>query len=167
MHSNRYSVLKSIQLLINYLICFEFFLKIQIYNILRIHISYTFIFYVCKYVWMCHLIIFLCPTCLYFTPNSFFMMFHTEMRKIQLCVCVFVCQCIRVSLCVHACVGGWCLCVCWWFQVYEVKQSSSVMEKINCIVNKVQEPLHPHVEEHPTKNIKHLSHIFSREKQHL
>uniref|UniRef100_A0A665WJL8 Anoctamin n=1 Tax=Echeneis naucrates TaxID=173247 RepID=A0A665WJL8_ECHNA len=39
--------------------------------------------------------------------------------------------------------------------------------KINTLVNKVLEPLHPHVEEHQPKNIKHLSHTFSREKQHL
>ncbi|KAI3370915.1 hypothetical protein L3Q82_007421 [Scortum barcoo] len=52
-------------------------------------------------------------------------------------------------------------------QVYEVKQSSSVVEKIICLVSKVLEPLHPHVEEHQPKNIKHLSHTFCREKQHL
>ncbi|KAM9754838.1 anoctamin-1 isoform 2-T2 [Menidia menidia] len=52
-------------------------------------------------------------------------------------------------------------------KVYEVKQSSSVVKKISSLVNKVLEPLHPHVEEHQPKNIKHLSHTFSREKQHL
>ncbi|XP_059191710.1 anoctamin-1-like [Centropristis striata] len=52
-------------------------------------------------------------------------------------------------------------------KVYEVKESSGVMEKINSLVSKVLEPLHPHVEEHQPKNIKHLSHTFSREKQHL
>nr|XP_046249867.1 anoctamin-1-like isoform X4 [Scatophagus argus] len=52
-------------------------------------------------------------------------------------------------------------------KVYEVKQSSSVVEKISCLVNKVLDPLHPHVDEHRPKSIKHLSHTFSREKQHL
>ncbi|KAM9854286.1 anoctamin-1 [Aulostomus maculatus] len=52
-------------------------------------------------------------------------------------------------------------------RVYEVKQSGGLMEKISSLVNKVVEPLHPHVEEHQPKNIKHLSHTFSREKQHL
>ncbi|XP_034541039.1 anoctamin-1-like [Notolabrus celidotus] len=52
-------------------------------------------------------------------------------------------------------------------KVYEVKQSGSVMEKISSLVNKVLEPLHPQVEEHQLKNFKHLSHTFSREKQHL
>ncbi|XP_028286458.1 anoctamin-1 isoform X2 [Parambassis ranga] len=52
-------------------------------------------------------------------------------------------------------------------KVYEVKQSSVVMEKISSLVSKVLEPLHPHVDEHQSKNIKHLSHTFSREKQHL
>uniref|UniRef100_A0A3B3XLW2 Anoctamin n=1 Tax=Poecilia mexicana TaxID=48701 RepID=A0A3B3XLW2_9TELE len=52
-------------------------------------------------------------------------------------------------------------------KVYEVKQSSNVMKKISSMVNKVLEPLHPNVEEHHSKNIKHLSHSFSREKQHL
>uniref|UniRef100_A0A4W6ETZ2 Anoctamin n=1 Tax=Lates calcarifer TaxID=8187 RepID=A0A4W6ETZ2_LATCA len=52
-------------------------------------------------------------------------------------------------------------------RVYEVKQSTGVMEKISSLVSKVLEPLHPHVEEHQPKNIKHLSHTFSREKQHL
>uniref|UniRef100_A0A667ZF68 Anoctamin dimerisation domain-containing protein n=1 Tax=Myripristis murdjan TaxID=586833 RepID=A0A667ZF68_9TELE len=52
-------------------------------------------------------------------------------------------------------------------KVYEVKQSSSVVEKINSLISKVSEPLHPHVEESQTKNIKHLSYTFSREKQHL
>ncbi|KAF7659694.1 hypothetical protein LDENG_00294910 [Lucifuga dentata] len=52
-------------------------------------------------------------------------------------------------------------------KVYEMKQSSGFVEKINTFITKVLEPLHPHVEEHQTKNIKHLSHTFSREKQHL
>uniref|UniRef100_A0A8D3D8N9 Anoctamin n=1 Tax=Scophthalmus maximus TaxID=52904 RepID=A0A8D3D8N9_SCOMX len=52
-------------------------------------------------------------------------------------------------------------------KVYEVKQSSGVMEKISSLVSKALEPLHPHVEERQPKNIKHLSHTFSREKQHL
>ncbi|XP_042268084.1 anoctamin-1-like isoform X1 [Thunnus albacares] len=52
-------------------------------------------------------------------------------------------------------------------RVYEVKQSSSVVEKICSLVSKVLDPLHPHVEEHQPENIKHLSHTFSREKQHL
>uniref|UniRef100_A0A3B3XLT2 Anoctamin n=1 Tax=Poecilia mexicana TaxID=48701 RepID=A0A3B3XLT2_9TELE len=42
-----------------------------------------------------------------------------------------------------------------------------VSSKISSMVNKVLEPLHPNVEEHHSKNIKHLSHSFSREKQHL
>uniref|UniRef100_A0A3Q2CBV6 Anoctamin n=1 Tax=Cyprinodon variegatus TaxID=28743 RepID=A0A3Q2CBV6_CYPVA len=52
-------------------------------------------------------------------------------------------------------------------KVYEVKQSSSVVKKISSLVNKALEPLRPNVEEHHSKNIKHLSHSFSREKQHL
>ncbi|XP_068169729.1 anoctamin-1-like isoform X2 [Antennarius striatus] len=52
-------------------------------------------------------------------------------------------------------------------KVYEVKQSSSVMEKITCLFNKALEPLHPHVEEIQHRFIKRLSHTFSREKQHL
>ncbi|CAF92930.1 unnamed protein product, partial [Tetraodon nigroviridis] len=52
-------------------------------------------------------------------------------------------------------------------KVYEVKQSGSVTQKISSLVSKILEPLHPHVEEHQPKNIKHLSHTFSREKQHL
>uniref|UniRef100_A0A3Q3D896 Anoctamin n=1 Tax=Hippocampus comes TaxID=109280 RepID=A0A3Q3D896_HIPCM len=52
-------------------------------------------------------------------------------------------------------------------RVYEVKKSSGVIEKLNLLVSKVLEPLHPHVEERQPKNIKHLSHTFSREKQHL
>lgn len=53
------------------------------------------------------------------------------------------------------------------FKVYEVKDCSGVMEKINSLVSKALEPLHPHVEESRPKNIKHLSHTFSRDKQHL
>ncbi|KAL4005309.1 hypothetical protein ACER0C_005022 [Sarotherodon galilaeus] len=52
-------------------------------------------------------------------------------------------------------------------KVYEVKQSNSIVEKISTLISKILEPLHPHVEEHQPKNIKHLSHTFSREKQHL
>ncbi|XP_067358638.1 anoctamin-1-like isoform X2 [Channa argus] len=52
-------------------------------------------------------------------------------------------------------------------KVYEVKPSSGVVEKISSLVSKVLEPLRPHVEEHQPRNIKHLSHTFSREKQHL
>ncbi|XP_022597395.1 anoctamin-1-like [Seriola dumerili] len=52
-------------------------------------------------------------------------------------------------------------------KVYEVKKSSGVVGKISSLVSKVLEPLHPHVEEHQPKNIKHLSHTFSREKEHL
>ncbi|XP_061140189.1 anoctamin-1-like isoform X1 [Syngnathus typhle] len=52
-------------------------------------------------------------------------------------------------------------------RVYEVKKSSGVIEKLNLLVSQVLEPLHPHVEEPQPKNIKHLSHTFSREKQHL
>ncbi|XP_028440462.1 anoctamin-1 isoform X1 [Perca flavescens] len=52
-------------------------------------------------------------------------------------------------------------------KVYEVKQLSGVVEKISSLVSKVVEPLHPHVDEHQPKNFKHLSHTFSREKQHL
>ncbi|XP_061878315.1 anoctamin-1-like isoform X1 [Entelurus aequoreus] len=52
-------------------------------------------------------------------------------------------------------------------RVYEVKKSSGVIEKISLLVSKVVEPLHPHVDGTQPKNIKHLSHTFSREKQHL
>ncbi|XP_072291443.1 anoctamin-1-like [Eucyclogobius newberryi] len=50
---------------------------------------------------------------------------------------------------------------------YEVKRSSGLVEKLISLASKVVEPLHPHVEEHHPKNIKHLSHTFSREKPHL
>uniref|UniRef100_A0A672FPJ9 Anoctamin dimerisation domain-containing protein n=1 Tax=Salarias fasciatus TaxID=181472 RepID=A0A672FPJ9_SALFA len=49
-------------------------------------------------------------------------------------------------------------------KVYEVKKSSGVVEKISSLISKILEPLHPHVEENQPKNIKHLSHTFSREK---
>ncbi|KAG7282118.1 hypothetical protein CRUP_008230 [Coryphaenoides rupestris] len=52
-------------------------------------------------------------------------------------------------------------------KMYAMKQSSSVVEKINSLISKVLEPLRPSVEEHKPKNIKHLSYTFSREKQHL
>ncbi|XP_067090055.1 anoctamin-1-like isoform X1 [Osmerus mordax] len=52
-------------------------------------------------------------------------------------------------------------------KVYEIKQGSSVLEKINTLINKASEPLHPNVDETQTHNIKHLSYTFSREKQHL
>ncbi|XP_065812796.1 anoctamin-1 isoform X1 [Labrus bergylta] len=52
-------------------------------------------------------------------------------------------------------------------KVYEVKQSGSVMEKIGSLVSKVLEPLHPQVEDYQSRNFKHLSHTFSREKKHL
>ncbi|XP_031420184.1 anoctamin-1a isoform X4 [Clupea harengus] len=52
-------------------------------------------------------------------------------------------------------------------KVYEVKQSSSVIEKINTFIHKVSDPLHPNVDENRTQKIKHLSYTFSREKQHL
>ncbi|XP_048113070.1 anoctamin-1-like isoform X4 [Alosa alosa] len=52
-------------------------------------------------------------------------------------------------------------------KVYEVKQSSSVVEKINTFIHKVTDPLHPNVEENRAQKVKHLSYPFSREKQHL
>lgn len=52
-------------------------------------------------------------------------------------------------------------------KVYEVKQSSSVVEKINTFIHKVTDPLHPNTEENRTQKVKHLSYPFSREKQHL
>ncbi|KAJ8413082.1 hypothetical protein AAFF_G00106640 [Aldrovandia affinis] len=52
-------------------------------------------------------------------------------------------------------------------KVYEVKQGSSLVEKINAFIHKVTEPLHPNVEENRIQNIKHLSYPFSREKQHM
>uniref|UniRef100_A0AAY4BAA4 Anoctamin n=1 Tax=Denticeps clupeoides TaxID=299321 RepID=A0AAY4BAA4_9TELE len=52
-------------------------------------------------------------------------------------------------------------------KVYEVKNGSSVVEKINTFIHKVTEPLHPNVEENRTQSLKHLSYPFSREKQHL
>ncbi|XP_076121499.1 anoctamin-1-like isoform X7 [Alosa pseudoharengus] len=52
-------------------------------------------------------------------------------------------------------------------KVYEVKQSSSVVEKINTFIHKVTDPLHPNVEENRAQKCKHLSYPFSREKQHL
>ncbi|XP_029615135.1 anoctamin-1 isoform X3 [Salmo trutta] len=52
-------------------------------------------------------------------------------------------------------------------KVYEMKQSTGVGAKINTLVNKVTEPLYPNVEDNRTQNVKHLSYMFSREKQHL
>ncbi|XP_060741422.1 anoctamin-1 isoform X1 [Tachysurus vachellii] len=52
-------------------------------------------------------------------------------------------------------------------KVYEVKQSGSVMEKINTFIYKVTDPLHPNVEENRIEKVKRLSYPFSREKQHL
>ncbi|XP_063053015.1 anoctamin-1-like isoform X2 [Engraulis encrasicolus] len=52
-------------------------------------------------------------------------------------------------------------------KVYEVKQSSSVVEKINTFIHKVTDPLHPNTEENRAAKVKHLSYPFSREKQHL
>uniref|UniRef100_A0A8C7NU55 Anoctamin n=1 Tax=Oncorhynchus mykiss TaxID=8022 RepID=A0A8C7NU55_ONCMY len=52
-------------------------------------------------------------------------------------------------------------------KVYEMKQSTGVGAKINTLVNKVTEPLYPNVEDNRTHNVKHLSYMFSREKQHL
>jgi hypothetical protein len=52
-------------------------------------------------------------------------------------------------------------------QVYEVKQGSNVVERINLFIHKVTAPLHPKVEPNRPQNVKHLSHPFSREKQHL
>lgn len=77
-----------------------------------------------------------------------------------------ICQNYGEKSCLHK-LQPITLCLWVYFQVYEVKQSSSVVEKINSLISKVSEPLHPHVEENQTKNIKHLSYTFSREKQHL
>uniref|UniRef100_A0A8C7HKH2 Anoctamin n=1 Tax=Oncorhynchus kisutch TaxID=8019 RepID=A0A8C7HKH2_ONCKI len=52
-------------------------------------------------------------------------------------------------------------------KVYEVKQCSGVGAKINTLVNKATEPLHPNVEENRGQHVKHLSYAFSREKQHF
>uniref|UniRef100_A0A8C7FCX5 Anoctamin n=1 Tax=Oncorhynchus kisutch TaxID=8019 RepID=A0A8C7FCX5_ONCKI len=52
-------------------------------------------------------------------------------------------------------------------KVYEMKQSTGVGAKINTLVNKVTEPLYPNVEDNRTHNVKHLSYMFSREKQHF
>uniref|UniRef100_A0A8C6LYM8 Anoctamin n=1 Tax=Nothobranchius furzeri TaxID=105023 RepID=A0A8C6LYM8_NOTFU len=52
-------------------------------------------------------------------------------------------------------------------KVYEVKQSTGVVKTISSLVNKALELLHPHVDEHQQTSIKHLSHTFSRDKQHL
>uniref|UniRef100_A0A8C8GGT9 Anoctamin n=1 Tax=Oncorhynchus tshawytscha TaxID=74940 RepID=A0A8C8GGT9_ONCTS len=52
-------------------------------------------------------------------------------------------------------------------KVYEMKQSTGVGAKINTLVNKATEPLYPNVEDNRTHNVKHLSYMFSREKQHL
>ncbi|XP_013981939.1 anoctamin-1 isoform X1 [Salmo salar] len=52
-------------------------------------------------------------------------------------------------------------------KVYEVKQGSDVVERINLFIRKVTAPLHPKVEPNRAQNVKHLSHPFSREKQHL
>lgn len=52
-------------------------------------------------------------------------------------------------------------------QVYEVKQGSSVVEKIRMFIHKVTAPLHPKVDTSRAQCQKPLSHPFSREKQHL
>uniref|UniRef100_A0AAZ3QK10 Anoctamin n=1 Tax=Oncorhynchus tshawytscha TaxID=74940 RepID=A0AAZ3QK10_ONCTS len=52
-------------------------------------------------------------------------------------------------------------------KVYEMKQSTGVGAKINTLVNKATEPLYPNVEDNRTHNVKHLSYMFSREKQHF
>uniref|UniRef100_A0A6Q2ZG19 Anoctamin n=1 Tax=Esox lucius TaxID=8010 RepID=A0A6Q2ZG19_ESOLU len=52
-------------------------------------------------------------------------------------------------------------------KVYEVKQGSNLVEKINLFIHKVTEPLHPKVESNKPQNVKPLSYPFSREKQHL
>uniref|UniRef100_A0AAX7VUX5 Anoctamin n=1 Tax=Astatotilapia calliptera TaxID=8154 RepID=A0AAX7VUX5_ASTCA len=51
--------------------------------------------------------------------------------------------------------------------VYEVKQGSSVVEKIRMFIHKVTAPLHPKVDTSRAQCQKPLSHPFSREKQHL
>nr|XP_033961844.1 anoctamin-1a isoform X1 [Pseudochaenichthys georgianus] len=52
-------------------------------------------------------------------------------------------------------------------KVYEVKQSSNLVEKIRLFIHKVTAPLHPKVDANRPQSIKSLSHPFSREKQHL
>ncbi|XP_063326660.1 anoctamin-1a isoform X1 [Pelmatolapia mariae] len=52
-------------------------------------------------------------------------------------------------------------------KVYEVKQGSSVVEKIRMFIHKVTAPLHPKVNTSRSQCEKPLSHAFSREKQHL
>ncbi|CAB1339612.1 unnamed protein product [Coregonus sp. 'balchen'] len=47
------------------------------------------------------------------------------------------------------------------------KKGSDVVERINLFIHKVTAPLHPKVEPNRPQNVKHLSHPFSREKQHL
>ncbi|XP_076602096.1 anoctamin-1a isoform X2 [Chaetodon auriga] len=52
-------------------------------------------------------------------------------------------------------------------KVYDVKQGSSLVEKIRLFIHKVTAPLHPKVDANRPQSIKSLSHPFSREKQHL
>ncbi|XP_068432273.1 anoctamin-1a [Clinocottus analis] len=52
-------------------------------------------------------------------------------------------------------------------KVYEVKQSSNLVEKIRLFIHKVTTPLHPKVDANRPQSVKSLSHPFSREKQHL
>uniref|UniRef100_A0A673WPY2 Anoctamin n=1 Tax=Salmo trutta TaxID=8032 RepID=A0A673WPY2_SALTR len=47
------------------------------------------------------------------------------------------------------------------------KKVCNVVERINLFIHKVTAPLHPKVEPNRPQNVKHLSHPFSREKQHL
>uniref|UniRef100_A0A673Y8R0 Anoctamin n=1 Tax=Salmo trutta TaxID=8032 RepID=A0A673Y8R0_SALTR len=47
------------------------------------------------------------------------------------------------------------------------KKVCDVVERINLFIRKVTAPLHPKVEPNRAQNVKHLSHPFSREKQHL
>ncbi|XP_057696012.1 anoctamin-1a isoform X1 [Corythoichthys intestinalis] len=52
-------------------------------------------------------------------------------------------------------------------KVFEVKQGSNIVEKIQMFIHKVTSPLHPKVNTQKQQTEKSLSHPFSREKAHL
>ncbi|XP_011485275.1 anoctamin-1 isoform X1 [Oryzias latipes] len=52
-------------------------------------------------------------------------------------------------------------------KTYEIKQGSNLVEKIRLFIHKATAPLHPKVESNQQPGLKHLSHPFSREKEHL
>uniref|UniRef100_A0A8C7XQQ3 Anoctamin n=1 Tax=Oryzias sinensis TaxID=183150 RepID=A0A8C7XQQ3_9TELE len=52
-------------------------------------------------------------------------------------------------------------------KTYEIKQGSNLVEKIRLFIHKATAPLHPKLDSNQQPGLKHLSHPFSREKEHL